>query len=119
MKFLSAIFVVLGNFVMICCGADTSSAVITWPAATNQWPEALWVYKVIPQNFSDAVVSNLMSLGSFTAQDRKKVSPYLREEDSSTIFFGDLEGTQKHLAICPKLGYVEFHDGKAISSSQL
>jgi hypothetical protein len=119
MRLLVLTAIILESCVTICCGADAGPAAITWSTPTNRLPEKLWVYKVIPQNFSEAVVSNLMSLGSFTIRDRKKVSPYLHEEDSGTLFFGDLEGTQKHLAICPKLGYVEFHDGKAASSSQL
>jgi hypothetical protein len=31
---------------------------ITWSAPTNELPHGLWVYKVIPQDFSMAVISN-------------------------------------------------------------
>jgi hypothetical protein len=96
-----------------------TNAEIIWAAQTNAWPEALWVYKAMPQEFSDAVISNLMALASFTAKDRTKTPAYLVAEDKKTAFFGQLEGKYKHLAICPTLGYIEYHDPKAEASSQL
>ena len=91
---------------------------IVWAASTNDWPTHLWTYKVIPQVFSDAVISNLMAVGSFTSKDRTNISNYIDTKDQ-VIFYGNLEGTMKHLAICPALGFIEYHDGTAKSASQL
>ena len=45
----------------------TAGMKIIWAVPTNAWPPAdkIWSYKVIPQHFSDAAISNLMtSLGT-------------------------------------------------------
>jgi len=44
---------------------------LVWDAPTNELPSALWVYRVLPAQFSPMVISNLMALGSFTLRDRK------------------------------------------------
>jgi hypothetical protein len=105
----------------VLTGGDSAlfkDADIVWTVPTNDWPARLWTYKVVPQAFSDAVVSNLMAIGSFTSKDRTNISEYIDTKDA-VIFFGNLEGTMKHLAICPALGFVEYHDGTAKSTSQL
>ena len=87
---------------------------VVWSAPTNGWPDAVWVYKVRPQQFPPTVVSNLMALASFTTADRRKSPPY---KDKNTVFFG-IPG-DKYLALCPALGYVGYHDPKAAAVSQL
>jgi hypothetical protein len=87
---------------------------VVWSAPTNGWPDAVWVYKVRPQQFPPAVVSNLMALAPFTTADRRKSPPY---KDKGTMFFG-IPG-DKYLALRPTLGYVEYHDPKAAAVSQL
>lgn len=86
------------------------SAATVWAVAPTNWPDALWVYKVVPQNFAEPVVSNLMAIGSFTQKDRTKSPSYLSDVDKKTIYFVN---DSKYLAICPTLGYVEYHDGNA------
>jgi hypothetical protein len=88
---------------------------VVWPVATNSWPKKLWVYKVVPQQFSQSVVSNLFVITGFTEKDRTAAPDYLARLDRDTKFFGILEGTRKHLAICPALGYIEYHDGMAVA----
>ncbi len=96
------------------------NAAITWsPQTTNQWPDKLWVYKVIPQEFSEAAVSNLLAIAQFTMKDRTTAPEYLLRVDKAAMFFGILEGTCKHLAICPTLGFIEYHDWKAAAHSNL
>jgi hypothetical protein len=92
---------------------------IIWTAPTNNWPEDLWVYKVVPQEFSKTVVSNLLAISGFVEKDPSKVPPFFAEKDPQTIFFGNLEGHYRHLAICPSLGFIEYVDPKAQASSQL
>jgi len=98
--------------------AILKSPEIVWTASINDWPKKLWTYKVTPQKFSESVISNLMALGSFTTKDRTNISDYFDSKDE-VIFFGNPDGTMKHLAICPAMGFIEYHDGKAKSPSQL
>lgn len=44
---------------------------VQWDAATNPWPENLWVYRMIPTTFSPAVISNLMAAADYTKKDAK------------------------------------------------
>jgi hypothetical protein len=88
---------------------------VVWAAPTNSWPDKLWTYKVVPQDFAEPVVSNLLRIGSFTMKDRTKVPRVFAEKDSKTLFFGDLEGNKRHLAICPALGWVDYFDHNAES----
>ena len=67
----------------------TAGMKIVWAVPTNVWPPTnkIWSYKVIPQHFSDAAISNLMtSLGT------------------------------KNLNINPASGYINYQDEKAIAS---
>jgi hypothetical protein len=91
---------------------------ITWATPTNNWPERLWVYKVIPQDFSAAVLSNILNVASFTEKDRAKPPSYVREADRRAIYFSNRDET-KHLSICPSLGWIDYADEKAVSPSQL
>jgi hypothetical protein len=93
--------------------ADLQGMKVIWAVPTNVWPPSskIWSYKVIPQNFSAVVVSNLMTLGSFTAKDKIKTPAYLSDVDKKAVFFGR-EGA-KYLEIMPTLGYAEYHDNTA------
>ena len=88
---------------------------VLWTAPTNSWPDRLWVYKVAPQEFAGPVISNLLRIASFAMSDRTKVPPAFAEKDKKALFFGELDGHYKHLAICPTLGYVDYYDPKAAS----
>src|ERR1700743_3044259 len=79
---------------------DKQQKEVVWEASTNSWPETLWVYKVSPQEFPPAVISNLLAVSSFTQKDKTKTPQYFAENDRKTIFYGELEGHVKHLAIC-------------------
>lgn len=92
---------------------------VKWTAPTNNWCKHLWVYRVVTQSFSPTVISNLLSISGFTEKDRAKVPRYLGEKDKNVVFYGDLEGTRRHLAICPALGLIEYVDPKAQAASQL
>ncbi|MGH7953898.1 MAG: hypothetical protein ACREFE_18525, partial [Limisphaerales bacterium] len=81
----------------------TAGMKIIWPVPTNVWPPTnkIWSYKVVPQHFSDAVISNLMTIGSFT-NDQSKPSNSLN--DKATFYFG--HDWLKHLSIDPALGFI-------------
>ncbi len=98
---------------------DKQQKDVAWEGSTNSWPESLWVYKVFPQEFPSSVISNLLVISGFTQKDKAKTPQYFAENDRKTIFYGELEGHVKHLAICPSLGFIEYIDPKAEAPSQL
>ena len=117
MKLALSHFIIFGCCIMTAAGrafADAKPANQTasfiWSAPTNKWPEALWVYKVEPQEFSPAVVSNLMALGNFTAKDRaKRVPSNSPVKDPAALYFSNGDES-KHLVIYPSLGFIDYHD---------
>lgn len=85
-----------------------SQAKIEWKAPTNDFPKKLWVYKVIPQSFSAAVVSNAMAIGSF--QPRHLLNP--RDKDLLQ-FQNSRERPTRYLKIAPASGWMTYYDGRA------
>jgi hypothetical protein len=77
---------------------------IVWKA-TNNLPRGLWVYKTIPQNFSTAVVSNLMVIGGFEWKNLVK-SPHSSLPDKNLIYF---RNGMRYLIIAPTLGWIEYY----------
>ncbi|HET7624561.1 MAG TPA: hypothetical protein VFM25_04790, partial [Verrucomicrobiae bacterium] len=78
---------------------------IAWGATTNEWPEKLWCYKVVPQEFSPAIISNLFAISGFTIQDRtNKIGEPPVEK--SILYFRNADES-KHLEINPALGWIE------------
>ncbi|MCI0748024.1 MAG: hypothetical protein L0Y58_21665 [Verrucomicrobia subdivision 3 bacterium] len=83
---------------------------IVWNAPTNHWPTSLWVYKVVPQEFSSVAVSNLMAIGGFTMKDRSHIEG--QRPDKRLLYFANRERT-RHLGIVPMLGWAYYRDEKA------
>ena len=87
---------------------------IIWAVPTNIWPVAkIWSYKVIPQQFSDAVISNAMAIGSFTMNDKVKLSAEALAIDKEAIGFRDKADELHWLNIMPTLGCIEYSDPRA------
>ena len=87
---------------------------IVWTAPTNDWPESLWIYKTVKQQFSPSVVSNLMWLGGFTERDAAK-SPIADEiRDKDTLYYTNKERT-RNLGIYPSVGYIEYYNESALA----
>ncbi len=93
---------------------------IVWNVPTNQMPNALWVYRTIPQHFSDKAISNLVALGSFTTRDKKRITllkmASLSSEDRARAknllaFENEKEG--RNLQIVPADGYIDYRDQRA------
>lgn len=93
----------------------TTNIEIEWNVPTNPLPHALWVFKVVPQTFPMAVVSNLMTLGRFEWTDMVK-SRELPVPDKNLICFRDSKGDQwsRFLNIAPTLGWIEYGDEAAV-----
>jgi hypothetical protein len=93
--------------------AGLRSMKIIWAVPTNIWPvDKIWSYKVIPQEFSDAVISNAMAIGSFTMNDKRKLSAEALAIDKKAICFNDKDKT-KWLEILPSFGYIKYYDQNA------
>jgi hypothetical protein len=78
---------------------------IVWSAPTNDLPYGLWIYKVIPQNYSMAVISNAMAVGSFQMRD------IIDPRNTNMICFQDKKDSwRKRLKIIPSEGRMEYLD---------
>ncbi|HEY3761058.1 MAG TPA: hypothetical protein VGN23_04865 [Verrucomicrobiae bacterium] len=92
---------------------STNTEVI-WEA-TNDLPNGLWVYKVIPEAFSAAVVSNAMRIGNFTMKNYSKTSESIFQ-DKHLLYFFDWNNASNHvrrfLYIAPTLGAMQYSSGR-------
>jgi hypothetical protein len=80
---------------------------IVWSTSTTNLPSGLWVYKVIPQNFSQSVVSNLMVIGDFHWQNLNKKNPFPTPfPDTNLITFNK---DSRALHISPAHGWINYH----------
>lgn len=84
-----------------------SQVEIEWKA-TNDYPKKLWVYKIVPQSFSGAVVSNAMEIGSF--QPRHLLNP---RDKNLLQFQNSRERPTRYLRIAPASGWMTYYDGQA------
>jgi len=91
---------------------------IVWSAPTNGWPESLWVYKVVRQEFSPAVISNLLALSGFTMKDRTNMLDEPPFEDKTILYFRNADQS-KYLGIFPALGWIDYNDRRAEAASHL
>lgn len=48
-----------------------TNLVIRWTAPDHPWPKMLGTYRVVPTDYSPAILSNLMGLGPFTEADKQ------------------------------------------------
>jgi hypothetical protein len=85
---------------------------VIWVAPTNDWPATLWTYRVLPAEFSPAVISNLMEIGSFAEGDRTQRTANPPFNDPRSIRFQSAD-QGRELGIFPKLGWVYYSDRNA------
>lgn len=84
---------------------------MVWTAPTNNWPSSLWTYKVVPQPFSPAVISNLLEMASFTmAGDQSVPGKSGYEKDKIPPLYFSSPDEKRHLGIAPSFGYIEYID---------
>jgi len=86
-----------------------SSTEIVWAVPTNQEPRALWVYKNIPQAFSDEAISNLLVLSSFTVAEKKRLPSEILAMDKNALHFRTKD-EKRYLTILPSHGWIEYGD---------
>lgn len=80
------------------------SCVISWEA-TNQLPSAAKVWRVVPTNFSDNTVSNLLQIAGLTLKDRKHSSQDGVFGGKDVLTYANREDT-RHLDIIPSQGTI-------------
>ena len=88
---------------------------IAWNAATNGLPSGLWIYKVMPEAFSAAVVSNAMRIGHFQMKDVSRTSEAQSPlKDKHLIYCYNLNeyGKARFLYIAPTVGAMEYGSQK-------
>ncbi len=91
----------------------TNRIELIWNAPlSNHYPSMLWVYRIVPQSFSPAVISNLMALGSFTMADRTHVEGQPSFKDKQMMYFTD-ENKRKELGVFPSIGWIYYNDRDA------
>ncbi len=117
MKFLIGFLLAAGLETVARGGVFTNKSPadikIIWAVPTNVWPvDKIWTYKVIPQDFSDAVISNAMAVGSFTMKDKAHFSAEELAIDKNALLFKNKDES-KWLAIVPAWGYIEYYDQNA------
>jgi len=89
------------------------SAPLCWGATSNSLPKAFWVYRVMPKAFSGAQMSNAIALGRLQAA--RLVTPPVPIPDRQLSYFQDAAaGAQRHLAIAPTLGSMEYYAGVSL-----
>jgi hypothetical protein len=87
-------------------------AAVFWAASTHGVPKTLWVYKVVPQHFPFAAISNLMALGSFTFKDEQRGHRDISPTNEDTLFFFDKK-RGCNLTIIPSRGEITYWDDSA------
>jgi hypothetical protein len=91
---------------------------IIWKA-TNHWPQSLWIYKTIPQNFSPAVVSNLMAIGGFSWKNlTKRLDPYI-EDKNLFRFVNKKQDWTSYVEVAPTFGWIEYYADDTNNSIKL
>jgi hypothetical protein len=84
------------------------SVEMAW-TATNEVPRGMWIYKAVPQTFSMAVISNLVSICGFDWSNISK-KPDSNISDKNQFSFSDTPTRwTRHLIVAPTFGWVEFN----------
>jgi hypothetical protein len=87
---------------------DPGQVPIEWSAKIER--TNLWVYKVVPQTFSPAVISNAMTVGSFRGTD------IVGSQDTNRLRFQKPKTRPtQHLEIRPRSGWMKYRDDTGTS----
>jgi hypothetical protein len=85
---------------------NNTNITLVWSVPTNNLPQRLWVYRALPSEFAPAAISNLMTLGAFTANDKNKNAP-------PGILSFVSPNSKRKLWIYPERGYIDYNDYEA------
>lgn len=81
---------------------------VIWTVPTNHLPPKVWIYKIVPEEFSPAVISNLIALGSFAPEDRTNIPG----QPPRSVYFTSKDATRR-LGVVPTCGWVFYYDSNA------
>jgi len=87
---------------------------LVWAATATNLPATVMVYKVLPQQFSSAVISNILAIASFTpvtmaeSADKSVMHWEYRDERKTLL---------RSLDISPVYGMVNYQDYRAVDTS--
>jgi hypothetical protein len=83
----------------------STNAPIVWKASMDDLPKSFWIYKKIPQTFSETTISNGIVLASFQSKGFPKPSTH-----QVTIWGDHMEGEPEppYFLILPDLGQMSF-----------
>jgi hypothetical protein len=88
---------------------------IVWTASVTNVPKDLWIYKVVPADFSMAVVSNLLTLCHLESKNLAK-RDYMPAPDKDLVHF-EIKNQNKRrlhsLDIAPNLGWISYDDNSS------
>jgi hypothetical protein len=87
---------------------------VIWKA-TNDLPRGLWIYKVMSEAISAAVISNAMRLGHFTLKNYSKNTESAFQDKHLIYFFAwnnETNHQRRFLYIAPTLGTMQYSSDK-------
>src|SRR5882757_2549653 len=90
----------------------TNTEIVWLVNTTTNLPKNLWVYKVIPQTFSTAVLSNILTLSELKSVNLTK-TPNAPVPDKDWIRFATRtpKGALIHcLDVAPNIGWINYHN---------
>ena len=85
----------------------STNAQIIWKAPANVVPKSLWVYKILPNTFTDQVISNAVVLASFQSKGIPRASTNRTTLWDHNRVDGD-DPLAGWLSILPDIGMIEF-----------
>jgi hypothetical protein len=86
---------------------------VVWTATIPNLPKGLWVYKILPQTFSAAVIANLLKLSDLESNNLLTEPTDELIPDKNFIRFAILNQKGRHLHsldIAPNLGWICYED---------
>ncbi len=89
---------------------------IDWKA-TNDLPKGLWIYKVIPQEFSQSAITNLMSLCGFQWGNMTKYQDDFIPDKNLFRFTDKKQNWNKYLIVAPTIGWIEYYTNSTSSTN--
>lgn len=78
---------------------------VRWEASTNHLPKSVWVYKVVPAEFSSAMISNVMALGGYLPNNRTNIEG--RPFSKHIFHFRATDGVG-YLTYAPRYGVIDY-----------
>ena len=83
---------------------------VRWNAPTNKMPASIWIYHLLPRKLSPQIISNLMTVCSFTEKDKT--------ENGDLLIFNSPDGS-RHLRVSWPWGIIDYQTKHQVSPTNL